>query len=191
MGSTWPLSTTRARPCPPRTIYVYMRTPPPPRTTSHPPTLAHLYVLCHRPPTGSLVDALHSAVSVHHMFFFYFKESLIAFIPYRIWRWTAAPGVPGGLSLPHGSVPALPSIYKCLHDELGYRLTPLLILPQHLKRSSLAISHPHASHQVRCILRCPTIINTPPLLRLSNLPEPLPLRPLVCDHIDQTPHRPW
>jgi len=36
----------------------------------------------------------------------FFKESLIAFILSRIWRWTAAPGIPGGLSLPHGPVPA-------------------------------------------------------------------------------------
>ena len=43
-------------------------------------------------------------------FIFLFKESLIVFILYRIWRWTAAPGRPGGLSLPHGPVPAPPSI---------------------------------------------------------------------------------
>jgi len=29
----------------------------------------------------------------------------------RIWRWTAAPGRPGGLSLPHGPVPAPPTTY--------------------------------------------------------------------------------
>ena len=40
------------------------------------------------------------------IFFFFFKESLIAFILYRIWRWTAAPGIPGGLSLSRGPVPA-------------------------------------------------------------------------------------
>ena len=54
---------------------------------------------------------------------------------------TAAPGVPGGLSLPRGRVPGPPSIYK-LHDEFRHRLTPLLIFPQHLARSSLAIFPP-------------------------------------------------
>ena len=43
--------------------------------------------------------------------FFFFKESLIAFILCRIWRWTAAPGKPVGLSLPHGPVPAPPILY--------------------------------------------------------------------------------
>jgi len=41
---------------------------------------------------------------------FFFKESLIAFILYRIWRWTAVPGGPGGLSLPRGPVPACVSL---------------------------------------------------------------------------------
>jgi len=70
-----------------------------------------------------------------HFFIFYFKESLIAFILFRIWRWPAAPDMPGGLSLLHGPVPALPAIYKNIHpshDKLRYCLTPLLVLPQQL-----------------------------------------------------------
>ena len=47
---------------------------------------------------------------------------------------------PGGFSLPRGPVPALPTTYK-LHNKLRYRLTPLLILPQHPTRPSLAISY--------------------------------------------------
>jgi len=85
---------------------------------------------------------------------------------------------------PRGPVPALPAIYN-LHDKLSYLLTPSLVLPQHLTRSTLAISHPRASHQMRCILRCVSITYTPPLLTFTNLPEPPPLGSLVRDHVYQ------
>jgi len=46
-------------------------------------------------------------------FFFFFMESLIAFTLSRVWRWTAAPGGPGGLSPLLGPVPA-PIISRCM-----------------------------------------------------------------------------
>jgi len=59
-----------------------------------------------------------------------------------------------------------------------------LVLPLH-------ISHPWASHQMRCILCRPTITYAPLHLAFSNFPEPLPLWPLVRDHIHQPLHCHW
>jgi len=98
----------------------------------------------------------------------FFQESLIAFILSRIWRWTAASGMPDGLSLLHGPVPAPRYLY--LHEKLCHCLTPLLILPQHLIPPAFSISHPRTYHQMRGVLRCPTITYTPLLLALANLP---------------------
>jgi len=62
--------------------------------------------------------------------FFFFQDSLIASILYRIWRWTAAPGRPGGLSLLHGPVPAPLTIYI------------------HMIKSATASHHPSSSQRI-------------------------------------------
>jgi len=121
-----------------------------------------------------------------HKLFFIFKESLIAFILTRIWRWTAASSVPVGLSQLLGPVPALPTVYihifaqtsllsrmPCYppsHDEPGYRLTPLFVLPYHLASSPLPVSHPRTAHQMCCILCCPSIAYATGLFAFPNLP---------------------
>jgi len=91
------------------------------------------------------------------MAFFFFKESLIALILYRIWRWTAAPGGPGGFPPPHGPVPALPAIYK-------YICTPVYSInsatASHHSSSFHNISHvlpfpsPTHEHPIRCAAFC-------------------------------------
>ena len=84
--------------------------------------------------------------------FFFFKQSLIAFILSRIWRWTAASGDPGGLSLPLGGpVPALPAIYiykmnlatASHHSSSSHNISLLLPLPS-----------PTHAHSIRCAAFC-------------------------------------
>jgi len=87
-------------------------------------------------------------------FFFkiFFKESLIAFILYRIWRWTAAPGVPQVASLfPTGqSLPSpLSTIYMINsatashHFSSSHNISPVLPLPS-----------PTHGHPIRCAAFC-------------------------------------
>jgi len=135
----------------------------------------------------------------------FFKESLIAFILTRIWRWTAATGVPVGLSQLLGPVPALPTIYiymrsnslpprlsrLLLHDKSGHRLAPLLILPYHLALPTLPISHPRTSHQMCCILCCPSVAYATRFLAFSYFPQPLLLWSLVRDHVYQPLQSCW
>jgi len=63
------------------------------------------------PGNGKRVDPerchIWGARSPRASFFLGGGDSLIAFTLARVWRWTAAPGRPGGLSPPHGPVPAL------------------------------------------------------------------------------------
>jgi len=96
-----------------------------------------------------------------------FKESLIAFNLSRLWRWTAAPGLPrvAPLNLTGQSLPS-PSIYRIsnrrqsaprtphpfLRNEFHYPLTPLLVYPHLLHRSPNAISYPWAVLEMRRIL---------------------------------------
>jgi len=120
-------------------------------------------------------------------FFFFFKQSLIAFILSRIWRWTAATGFPVGFSpLPGQSLP--PPLSTYLHYEPRHCLAPIFILPQHLTLSPPPVSYPWAAHQVCRVLCRPAIAYAPSLLALPNFPQPLALRPLVRYHIYQSPY---
>ena len=91
--------------------------------------------------------------------FYLFKESLIAFILYRIWRWTAAPGRTGGLSLPHGPVPAPSTIYIYMrksatashHFSSSQSISLRLPLPsptheQFIKCAAFCGVHPSQTH---------------------------------------------
>jgi len=61
----WPLSSTRASPCPPHSIYIYVINA---ANASHhfsSPKPTPLYAPCHPPPKGTLADVLRSAGSNH------------------------------------------------------------------------------------------------------------------------------
>jgi len=85
------------------------------------------------------------------------------------------------------SLPSPRAIYT-LQDEIRHCLTPLLILPQHLAPPAFPISNPRTVHQMRGILRRPSVTHAPLLLTLPYFPEPLPLRSFVRDHIYQPFH---
>ena len=57
----------------------------------------------------------------------------------------SSPADPGGLSPPHGPVPALPTIYIIYKRKLVRLLAPPLILPQQLLRPPLP-SPTHRRH---------------------------------------------
>jgi len=86
-------------------------------------------------------------------FFFFFKESLIAFILSRIWRWTAAPGVPGGFSLPLRPVPAPPyhyvQFYKMKSATASHHFSS-----SHSESLRLPFPSPTHGHSIRCAAFC-------------------------------------
>ena len=118
--------------------------------------------------------------------FFYSSVSLIASILYRIWRWTATPGITQVAPLFHTGQ-SLPSPYYLQsyrinsplsrttpnHSISARSTTPCRRLPR-----DIPIDVPHSVASIRHT-------HTPSLFRLSNLIQLLLLGTLICHHVDE------
>jgi len=84
--------------------------------------------------------------------FFFFKESLIAFILCRIWRWTAAPGRPGGFSSPTRASPC-PSRYAYIYMIKSATAAHHFSSP-HSISIRLPFPSPTHEHSIKCAAFC-------------------------------------
>jgi len=110
---------------------------------------------------SSLVAAAIAVTTVHvELGFFFFKQSLIAYILSRTWRWTAATGFPVGLSpLPGQSLPPPYLLIYIInpatashHSASSHNISNCLPLPspthgQLIKCAAFCAVHPSHTHQ--------------------------------------------
>jgi len=124
-------------------------------------------------------------------FLIFSKESVIAFTLFRVWRWTAAPGVARGPLSPTRASPCPP---RCAIHVI-YIINPatgshhfssshmMMMIIISLIRPLPSPTHGHPSRCAAFCGVCPSITHTPLCICLPNLPQSLLLRAFIRHHI--------